>query len=79
MQIEAEIVIIHPLIWIPLEIRKGHNNTYVLHGPICNPMIYSSENWSFPTEQIGQNQSSGKSLKGVPGGILLSGSPFSGS
>ena len=33
----------------------------------------------FPTEQIGQVQPSGRSLKEVPGGMSLMGSPSAGS
>ena len=42
--------------------------------------FYSSGlNWSLPTEQRGQVQSSGTSSQGVPGATPLSGSPTSGS
>ena len=36
-------------------------------------------NWSFPTPQMGQTQSSGRSSNAVPGAIPLSGSPTAGS
>jgi len=39
----------------------------------------TGSNSSFEAPQIGQVQSSGKFSKGVPGGMLFSGSPSSGS
>ena len=41
-------------------------------------MSYALENWSLPTPQSGQTQSSGRDSNGVPGAIPLSGSPAAG-
>jgi hypothetical protein len=43
------------------------------------PASYASSNWSRLAPQTGQTQSSGSSLKGVLGGMPLSGSPTAGS
>lgn len=48
------------------------------HG-LTNMPVYSSTNWSLPTEHNGHTQSSGRSSKAVPGSIPFSGSPTAGS
>ena len=41
--------------------------------------IYALENWSLPTPQSGQTQSSGRDSNGVPGAMPCSSSPTAGS
>jgi hypothetical protein len=46
---------------------------------IKNVFYYIGSKSAIPAPQMGQTQSDGKSSKAVPGGMLPSGSPFSGS
>jgi len=59
--------------------RNGKAGSQVPRDGTRPETDYSGENWSLPTPQTGQTQSSGSSSKAVSGGMPPSGSPSSGS
>ena len=53
-----------------------HNKTVKI---VLLVFYFNGANWSLPTPHKGHTQSSGRSANDVPGSMLLSGSPTSGS